>query len=81
MVELITTITTSKTYNIVSFDVVSVVVDLFSNVRINVVITCDDAVEYARVVNISGADYLLWSTDDYIIQYIITNMETIISCF
>ena len=80
MVELIRTITTSKTYNIISFDVVGMVLELFSNVRVNIVITCDDMKQYSRVVEISGADYLLWTTDDYIIQYIITNMETIISC-
>lgn len=80
MVELITTITTSKTYNIISFDVVGMVLELFSNVRVNIVITCDDMKQYSRVVEISGADYLLWTTDDYIIQYIITNIEMIISC-
>lgn len=69
----------TREYNIVSFDISGVRIDLFKQAYISVVFTFDDGDTTHKEVLLKGYDYLLWgSDDDYITKYITENLHYIL---
>lgn len=79
MPELIQTITTTKKFSIVSFDVSGVMIYLHRRATVNVAFTCDDGNKLYSDVVLEGEDYTNWGEDDnYINEYIALNIESIL---
>ena len=80
MPELNQTITTNKIYNIVHYDVSGVMIHLHESASVCIVFTCDDGNQMYREVVLEGDDYTNWGEDDdYINEYIVKNIISIIS--
>ena len=80
MPELIQTITSTKNFSIVHFDVSGVMVFLHQRASVCVVFTCDDGNQLYREVVLEGDDYTNWgNNDNYINEYIALNINSIIS--
>ena len=80
MPELNQTITTTKNFCIVHFDVSGVMIFLHESATVCVVFTCDDGNQLYREVVLEGDDYTKWGNDDdYINEYIALNINSIIS--
>ena len=78
MPELFVDIT--KIQKIVSFDVSGIIIYLHEKAIVNVVFTCDNEYKIYRDVVLEGKDYTIWGEEDnYINEYIIYNINSIIS--
>ena len=71
-------ITSTTIVEIVSFDIDDVKITLFEKVWISIIINTNSAFNYRRNFELTGDDYTNWNNDDqYIIDYISTNIQAI----
>ena len=70
-------ITISNTINIVKFKITSAVVTPFVKGTLFVVLEDSSGVEFPRLLTITGLDYQNWNTDDYLFNYVNSNIGTI----
>lgn len=76
IVSLPISVTTS--YNIISFDVQSVIIDLFISATLYITLHTDTGLKIPKSILLAGIDYSNWGADDnYLMNYIINNIQTI----
>ena len=75
------TVSSTISYNIISFSVSDVWIELFSCATLFVCFKTDiENINLARSVRLSGKDYFKWGSDDnYLMKYIQTNIQSIIN--
>ena len=71
------TLTVSKTTNIVKFKITNVVVTPFVQGTLFIVLEDMNGEEFPRMIVISGTDYMNWTKDDYLFNYVNSNIESI----
>ena len=70
--------TSSISTTIVSFSVISVLVEIFVSASININLISSTGVMYPKNIILDGDDYKNWGTSDYYLtEYISKNIETI----
>ena len=68
----------TTTYNLISFEVTNVHVEVFSCVTIYMLFKTDTGESLSKSIKLCETDYSSWGTDDnYIINYIKDNIQTI----
>ena len=64
------TITIENIINITHFEIMSISIIPYTSAKIFIILFCDQKKGYERCVNLIGADYTAWETDNYLITYI-----------
>ena len=64
------TITIENIINITHFEIMSISIIPYTSAKIFIILFCDQKKGYERCVNLIGADYTAWETDNYLINYI-----------
>ena len=73
-------ITITSSITIKSYYIVSVIVKLFTSVEINIIFVSETDKSYERKIILCDELYTNWgSEDDYLMEYIQTNLESIIN--
>ena len=73
-------ITITSSITIKSYYIVSVIVKLFTSVEINIIFVSETDKSYERQIILCDELYTNWgSEDDYLMEYIQTNLESIIN--
>ena len=68
----------STSYNIVSFDVQSIIIKLFTSATLYITLYTDSSLKIPKSILLAGDDYSNWGADDnYLMNYIINNIHTI----
>ena len=70
-------LTISKTVNIVKFKITSAVVTPFVQGTLFIVLEDSSGEEFPRLLVITGTDYMNWNTDDYLFNYVNSNISSI----
>jgi hypothetical protein len=71
-------VTSVLSYNIVSYEITGIMIDLFTSATIYINLITDNGVYLPKRVFLAGDDYFGWGADDnYLLNYIITNIQTI----
>ena len=73
-------ITITSSITIKSYYIISVIVKLFTSVEINIIFVSETDKSYERQIILCDELYTNWgSEDDYLMEYIQTNLESIIN--
>ena len=68
----------TTSYNILSFDVQSVLIKLFTSATLYITLYTDSGLKIPKSILLAGDDYSNWGADDnYLMNYIINNIHTI----
>ena len=71
-------IITSKTFNIISYSVTNVYVELYKSVTLQILFYDDQNISYNKISCLKNSDYLGWGSDDsYLTNYITQNITSI----
>ena len=69
---------TPKTFNLISYSVTNVFVQLYKSVTLQITFFDDQNISYNKIICLKNNDYLGWGSDDsYLTNYITQNITTI----
>ena len=69
---------TPKTFNIISYSVTNVFVQLYTSVTLQITFFDDQNIPYNKIICLKNNDYLSWGSDDsYLTNYITQNITSI----
>ena len=67
-----------KTFNIISYSVTNVYVQLYTSVTLQITFFDDQNIPYNKIICLKNSDYLGWGSDDsYLTNYITENITSI----
>ena len=69
---------TPKTFNLISYSVTNVFVQLYKSVTLQITFFDDQNISYNKIICLKNSDYLGWGSDDsYLTNYISQNITSI----